>query len=178
MQALLVMDMWDTYHGGHTRFQNIQEQTVSRITNVIKRFSGPVVLCCYQTTFDDNVGDWRQPDNSSHFPWTRPNIMLENAVRDKDKKGLISWDTDEVKNFLRSYNVNRLIYSGASYPGCVLWRPLGADNMKEFNPVMLVDCLIHHLSTGYNEHEIIHDAYRYALNKNINPYEVITSDLL
>jgi len=73
MKALIIIDMWDTYHPGHTRFQNILEQTVNRLSNVIKRWQGPVVLACYNTHKDLVTNQWQ----TTNLPWSSPNLLLE-----------------------------------------------------------------------------------------------------
>jgi len=166
MKALIIIDMWDRYHPGHTRFQNILEQTVNRLSNVIKRWQGPVVLACYNTHKDLVTNQWQ----TTNLPWTSPNLLLEITTNDHSNS-IIDWDKDSVFEFLVKHNTTELVYAGASLPGCILDRPLGIKSMQQhFNCSVLIDCAINLTSTGYNEQEIIHDAYRFALNNNYNLY--------
>lgn len=168
-RALIIIDMWDTYHSGHTRFQSILEQTTNRLTNLIKRWQGPVVLACYDTHKDQSLNQWQK----TNLPWSSPNLLLEIATNDHPN-GIIEWDKNSVFEFLVTHNTSELVYAGASLPGCILDRPLGIKSMQQhFNCSILIDCAINLTSTGYNEQEIIHDAYRYALKHNYNLY---TSD--
>lgn len=170
--------MWDKYHDGNTRFQNITEQTVNRLSKLIQRWNGPVVLTCYNTYRDTkNPVEWGKPPGSEVFPWKCPDVTLEHRVS-LSKLGLVSWDTDEVLNFLDKHNTSDVYYAGASYPGCVTGRELGANStkMSKYNNMIIVDCVINYLSTGYNDYEIIHDAYRHALN--VDSHRIITSDRL
>ena len=169
--ALIIIDMWDSYHPGHTRFQNILEQTVNRLTVLIKKWQGPVVLACYDTHQDLETKQWQK----TNLPWSGPNHLLELAVNDHHN-GIIDWDKQRVFEFLSKNNITELVYAGASLPGCVLSRPLGLENMKHhFNCSILIDCTVDLTSTGYNEHEIIHDTYRFALNQN---YKLHTSNAI
>lgn len=168
--ALIIIDMWDAYHPGHNRFQNVYEQTVNRVANVVKKWTGPVVLACYNTYWNAEYNDWEKP---THNPWSRPHILLEMAVNSKPL-GLISWDKPEVIAHLVNNQVNELYYAGVSFPGCVQDRDLGINNMK-YNSNVIIDCVIDLTSTGYNEHEIIHDTYRYALS---HKQRIVTSDTL
>ena len=88
------------------------------------------------------------------------------------KKGAqLEGSKEFAKEFLVKHNTTELVYAGASLPGCILDRPLGIKSMQQhFNCSVLIDCAINLTSTGYNEQEIIHDAYRFALNNNYNLY--------
>ena len=105
--ALIIIDMWDAYHPGHNRFQNVYEQTVNRVANVVKKWTGPVVLACYNTYWNAEYNDWEKP---THNPWSRPHILLEMAVNSKPL-GLISWDKPEVIAHLVNNQVNELYYA-------------------------------------------------------------------
>tara|TARA_R110000772_G_scaffold47875_2_gene109185 strand:+ start:3716 stop:4249 length:534 start_codon:yes stop_codon:yes gene_type:complete len=171
-KALIIMDMWDAYHPGHDRFKNIIEQTVNRISKIVKSWQGPVVLACYDTVFDLQEGCWT---NSNHLPWSSPHILLEMATNEKSMS-LISWDKAQVAEFLAKHEVHELFYAGASFPGCIMSRDLGINNMREqFGCIVIIDCVINLSSSGYNEHEIIHDAYRHALTSK---QRIVTSDTL
>ena len=181
-KALVIIDMWDKYHDNHTRFQNIMEQTVNRLSVLIKRWQGPIVLACYNTYIDEeNTNEWGKPKGSEVFPWTGPDAMLQNSIQghiNSGKNGLISWDTKEVLSFLDRCNTTDVYFAGASYPGCVKFRELGADSVKmsKYNNMIIIDCVVNQLSNGYNDYEIIHDAYRHALQ--VDPHRIITSDHL
>jgi hypothetical protein len=181
-KSLIIIDMWDKYHDGNTRFQNITEQTVNRLSGLIKRWHGPVVLACYTTFLDkDNPDEWGKPEGSEVFPWKSPNIMLQQSVKghiNSGRNGLISWDTKEVLSFLNRCNTTDMFFAGASYPGCVNDRELGANSqaMAKFNNKIIIDCVINYLSIGYNDYEIIHDAYRHAIKHDL--HRIVTSDHL
>jgi len=171
--ALIIIDLWDRYWPGYTRFQNIIEQTENRINKLLPGFKHPVILSSYNT-YKNELGKYVKQDITE--PWTRPSISVENCVLNHKYPNLISWNFDEVNDFLKKQNITTLIYAGASLPGCIENRELGLLNMsKEYKCKILIDCVIDFTSNGYNDYEIIHDAYRHAIKKN---YELITSDTL
>lgn len=172
--ALIIIDLWDKYWPGYTRFQNILEQTENRLCSNLNRFQGPVVLSCYNTYKDEN-NNYIRPHYHNE-PWTRPSLLLENCVLSHRYPNLVSWNYNEVYKFLEKNNVSSIIYAGASLPGCIENRDLGLLNMSsQFKCKLLIDCIVNLSSNGYNDYEIIHDAYRYALKLK---YELITSDTL
>lgn len=176
--ALIIIDMWDQYHANHTRFQSITEQTVNRLVKLIKRWQGPVILTCYNTYRDtSNTAEWGKPPGSEVFPWKGPDMLLQHCIENIEF-GLVSWDTTEVLNFLDIHNVANIYFAGASYPGCVTERELGANSpkMSKFNNRIIIDCVVNYMSTGYNDYEIIHDAYRHAINHD--SHRIVTSDTL
>lgn len=177
-KALVIIDMWDKYHDNHTRFQNITEQTVNRLVGLIRRWYGPVILTCYNTYIDEeNKEEWGKPKGSEVFPWKGPDVMLQHSVQSSDL-GLVSWDTKEVLSFLDRCNTTDIYFAGASYPGCVLNRELGADSptMSKYTSRIIIDCVVNLLSHGYNDYEIIHDAYRHAIAHDL--HRIVTSDRL
>tara|TARA_B110001454_G_scaffold148654_1_gene138055 strand:+ start:385 stop:891 length:507 start_codon:yes stop_codon:yes gene_type:complete len=151
IKALIIIDMWDKYNPGHDRFASPLEQLSLRLMNLMLRINIPIVVASYGTPNDyPNYED----------PWTTTNQTILQGLRDHTGDNLLSWDKDEVINFLNLYNVTDLYFAGVSFPGCVRGRPLGMDNMKDdFNCHVVADCVLNLLGSGYTEYDIIHDTY-------------------
>jgi len=184
-KALIIIDMWDKYHSGQDRLTSPLEQLSLRLKNRMHKISLiniPIVVASYNTP---------NPTPDSKNPWSTTNqTILDGLVNytnneDQHKNALnsnylVSWDRDEVIKFLNSHNVTDLYFAGASFPGCVLSRPLGMWKMQsDFNCHVVIDCVLNTLSSKYTEYDIIHDTYHNVLASGlsyIHSTELTTND--
>lgn len=154
-QAIIIIDTWDNYLPGHNFLAPVMEYNMTRICATVRRFTGPVVLACY----DLGAG--------SH-PWQACHHLVEHHVRSM-KHHMVSSDTEEVTEFLESHNVNTLNYMGFSLPGCIEYRPLGIKQMQDsYKCNVVIDCTVNLLSTNFTHPDILHSTYRYAITSNYN----------
>jgi len=161
IKALIVIDMWDKYLPGHDRFTSSLEQLSLRLASLIGRINVPIVVASYNT-----------PNETPNYeyPWTDTNQTIVNALYGRHPNDtLVSWNKDEVTNFLNLHHVTDLYFAGTSFPGCVQGRELGMNNMKDnFNCHVVIDCVLNTSGCHYTEYNIIHDTYQQVLTSELS----------
>ena len=158
--ALMIIDTWDQYHPGYTHLNTPMERTISRICQLLYKWPGPVVLAAYQT--------YLPKPESDRYPWKEPHHAVLNSVKHGCDNYIISYDTNEVKEFLDQNNVSTLHYAGFSIPGCIEFRPLGIKNMQDkYNCRIVIDCVLDlYDMMSLEEATRIHNTYKYVLSNN------------
>ena len=166
--AIMIIDTWDKYYPGLSFLQTPMERTVLRISKVLQRWQGPIVLAAYQTELP--------PDQAVNFPWKHPHHLIQTAVSRRDNT-ITSWNTDEVNVYLKNNNVNHLYYTGFSIPGCIEHRELGIHNMTAagYKCEVVVDCCLNLMSHNMDEADIIHETYKYSITSG---YKICFGDYI
>ncbi len=155
IKALIIIDMWDKYLPGHDRFTSSLEQLSLRLASLMGRINSPIVVASYNT-----------PNENPNYKYPcYTNQTIIDALPDHHPNdNLVSWNKDEVMNFLNLHHVTDLYFAGVSFPGCVQGRELGINNMKDnFNCHVVIDCVLNTQGHNYTEYDIIHDTYHQVL---------------